>query len=201
MTDTVRTRHPVSEVAAPLSVAFTFAEPYGSDLGEEHITSLEELARDFQAPHTFQAAALVLAGDSATKYGKPKELGAFVLGRFREGRRSRDTFTTSDAVAIEFDGTWTLTEARDALARAGLGALMYTTFNHQHDGTDRFRLLVPTSRPLLSADEYDATWARLNEICEGPQSGSHRYRAVPAPFMRRLDEQSRANHMISATYI
>jgi hypothetical protein len=117
-------------------------------------------------PKVFPAAELVLQDGSATKYEKPATLKGFAPVSFKENYRNRANVIDASCVVVEFDGTATIDDVRAKLTDAGVTACIYTSFNHQHDGRDYFRAIVPASRKM-TADEYDAAWSRMNALCGG----------------------------------
>jgi len=126
------------------------------------------------------------------------------LGRFTGEPTAKGSYrhnAAHDSVSgIEGDydaGTMTVEQAVDALARAGVAAMIYTTPSHQQPGKGhRWRVLCPLSKDTTPS-ERQALLARVNGVLGGTLSAesftpaqSYAFGAVkgdPAPDVRLVD--------------
>jgi hypothetical protein len=130
--------------------------------GTEFPTTWGEVCKGLNSPVTFPAAGLRQKPDG--KYDKPLQLTGFALARF-SGDRSLANVVESFAIGLDFDGTWTMTEAQALFEREGLEAVIHSTFNDTGDGS-RFRAFVLYSRPATTR-EHTAVFAYFRTLCGG----------------------------------
>jgi hypothetical protein len=100
------------------------------------------------------------------------ELPMMKLGRFGEsrggGRALRNDANLQSFCGVEGDhdaGTMSVSDAAARLRKAGIAGLIYSSPSHT-PGLPRWRVMVPTSQPLPSA-ERERLCARLNGVLEG----------------------------------
>ncbi|MGA0545636.1 AAA family ATPase [Brevundimonas sp. VNH65] len=85
-----------------------------------------------------------------------------------KAKRSDDDLLTLDGVEGDYDGKrglMTVAEAMERLAASRIAALIYTSPNHTEEAP-RWRVIVPTSRPVSPAEHGDLV-ARLNGALGG----------------------------------
>lgn len=90
-----------------------------------------------------------------------KDVGGFMAGTLKGGRRKADAVTGRDVVTLDFDtipayGTKGLLQTMDAL---GCGYCVYSTRKHC-ETAPRLRVLIPLDR-TATADEYEAVARRV----------------------------------------
>ncbi|WP_238372435.1 AAA family ATPase [Heliomarina baculiformis] len=127
------------------------------------------------------------------------KLGAFTGKPTAKGSyRHNAAHATVSGIEADYDaGTMTVEQAVDALACAGIAAMIYTTPSHQQPGKGhRWRVLCPLSDDVTPG-ERQALLARVNGVLGGVLSAesftaaqSYAYGAVkggPAPDVRLVD--------------
>ena len=67
--------------------------------------------------------------------------------------RGKDSAESCDLLFFDYDGGITFDEARDFFNKRGFKFYMYTSFRHQQNGIDKFRVIVPMKK-RFSADIY-----------------------------------------------
>ncbi len=88
---------------------------------------------------------------------------------WRDGRRLRANFVSSDWCALDFDdGRWTVGDALQTLKHNELYGIIGTTKSHQKSkneapACDRFRLIMPWNGQITSRDAYEQNMRRLME--------------------------------------
>ncbi len=134
--------------------------------GTEHIITWGTVCAGLASADVFEAQGLAQTNG---KYDKPAGLAGFSFARFKENdkqekRRNGENVIGAYALGLDFDGTWTMPEAREFFESEGLEALIHSTFN-DIDGT-RFRVFVLFNRPATFA-EYSAVWQIFQAKCGG----------------------------------
>lgn len=106
-----------------------------------------------------------------TTFGSLRDLvtkQAWAAGQFKGDYRNNDNFLGCDFIALDVDGGCTLSEAMEKHFK-DMQYLIYKSRNHLKDKgdgkiTDRFRVILPLDRPILSSQEYKATWNSLYQL-------------------------------------
>lgn len=108
---------------------------------------------------TTPAGDLVTLTDVVTK-------SAWSPGTFKGNYRNNSNFLSCDVIALDIDGGCSLADAVNKYF-ADYQYLIYTSKNHQKEKSgriqDRFRVVLPLERPILTAAEYSATWSALHK--------------------------------------
>ena len=95
-----------------------------------------------------------------TKQDTIKDVGGFVGGWLKQGRRKADSLEHRSLITLDADfATMDLLDAFSLVY--GNAAAVYSTHKHTPDAP-RLRLIVPLSRPV-SGDEYQAAARKLAE--------------------------------------
>lgn len=93
-----------------------------------------------------------------------KDCPYVVLADHGGQRRALDTVLGSYGVPLDFDSGHVTAEVI-ATTLAGYAYVAYTTYAHQ-PGAERWRVFVPTTRPMTAAEHY-ATWEMLSSAFPG----------------------------------
>ncbi|EGO5844402.1 DNA primase family protein [Enterococcus faecalis] len=96
-----------------------------------------------------------------SKQGEVKDVGAFIGGWLKEGRRKRGNTQQRSLVTLDADST-TLDFWDDVQLLFDHAAAVYTTHSHLVKGP-RYRLIIPLSRPV-TAEEYEPLARKLAEF-------------------------------------
>lgn len=110
---------------------------------------LDRLKTPIRTPETFAEYMAMTKADQ----DKAKDVGGFVGGTLKDGKRGSHTVTSRSILSFDLDEApqhfW-----EDFSLLAGYAAALYSTHKHK-PAKPRFRLLVPLSRDV-TADEYEA---------------------------------------------
>jgi hypothetical protein len=89
---------------------------------------------------------------------------AWSAGQFKGNHRKKENFIGCDFIAIDIDKGCSLADALNIHFK-DFQHIIYTSKNHLKEKkgvlADRFRVLLAIDRPILTNQEYDATWATL----------------------------------------
>ena len=97
---------------------------------------------------------------STSEKGRIKDVGGFVGGFLKNGSRKRGDVQSRSIVALDID--YPTEDLIDSLwILMPYEAALYSTHSH-YEGHERYRLLLPLSRPILP-DEYEAVARKLAE--------------------------------------
>jgi putative DNA primase/helicase len=92
-----------------------------------------------------------------------KDVGGFVGGTVRNGRRGRNDIINRTVIALDVDHGQNIQNVLDNLTMIfGCALVWYTTHKH-HPRKPRFRILIPLTRPV-SPDEYEAIARKIAGI-------------------------------------
>lgn len=109
--------------------------------------------RRFKEPTRTQESYKDFLKMSATEQGRIKDVGGFVGGTLEGGRRKADAVKERYLLAFDLDfATTDFLEEFDMLCLNA--SMIYSTHKHSPE-KPRYRLIMPTSRPV-SPDEYEA---------------------------------------------
>ena len=109
--------------------------------------------RRFKEPTRTQESYKDFLKMSATEQGRIKDVGGFVGGTLEGGRRKADA--VKERYLLAFDLDFATTDFLDEFDMLCLNAsIIYSTHKHSPE-KPRYRLIMPTSRPV-SPDEYEA---------------------------------------------
>ena len=109
--------------------------------------------RRFKEPTRTQESYKDFIKMSATEQGRIKDVGGFVGGTLEGGRRKADAVKERYLLAFDLDfATTDFLEEFDMLCLNA--SMIYSTHKHSPE-KPRYRLIMPTSRPV-SPDEYEA---------------------------------------------
>lgn len=96
------------------------------------------------------------------------------------GRRKSEFFESAEAVVLDIDDGFTITEAKKLLDELGYMYLIGTTKSHQkikHEGTpkeqpacDRYRIVIPAATACTNIDDYKFSCEQLGKIFKGDDS-------------------------------
>lgn len=115
---------------------------------------------------------------SREEQSRIKDVGGFVAGYLKEGKRKTAAVTERSAVTLDLDfalpGTW-----EDFTLNCSNAALCYSTHKHRKE-KPRLRLVIPSSRPM-KPEEYEPiarAWARI----VGIETADHTTYQLPRLF-------------------
>ena len=92
-----------------------------------------------------------------------KDVGGFVGGTVRNGRRGRDDIISRTVIALDVDHGKSIQDVLDNFIMIfGCGFCWYTTHKH-HPSKPRFRILIPMTR-AVTPDEYEAISRKIAGI-------------------------------------
>lgn len=122
-----------------------------------------------------------------------RECGAYVGGRLRGGRRSRETVESRSVLTLDADAAGATFLADVARVLPRVAAAAHTTWRHGVDG-DRYRLLVPLSRDV-DADTYRRVAEAVRDAL-GQHWGADAGCPEPERFMYRPSTQGSYTHRV-----
>ena len=132
------------------------------DINWQPVTmTLSELWQRLETPirgaESFEAYTLLPKAQQDDK----KDIGGFVAGRLRGGRRKKEAVLTREIVTLDMDTVpaYGTEELLRKIRNLGCGFCVYSTRKHTTTAP-RLRVLLPLDRPV-SADEYEAIARRL----------------------------------------
>jgi hypothetical protein len=92
---------------------------------------------------------------------------AWSAGTFKGDYRNNANFLGCGFIALDIDGNCSIFDAINTHFK-DFQYILYTSRNHQKEKhgftADRFRVLLPLSRPIITAAEYAATWRSLHKL-------------------------------------
>lgn len=143
-----------------------------------------ELVKRLQIPTRTQESAQEYKNMSKAKRGDLKDVGGFVGGTLRGGRRKADAIAQRRLITLDLDSipmgedVWPIFELI-----LNCAAVLYST--HSHTAKDqRLRLVIPLSRPV-TPDEYSAVSRRIAgdigiDMCDDTTFEAHRLMYWPS---------------------
>ena len=156
------------------------------DINWQPVTmTLSELWQRLETPirgaESFEAYTLLPKAQQDDK----KDIGGFVAGRLRGGRRKKEAVLTREIVTLDMDTVpaYGTEELLRKIRNLGCGFCVYSTRKHTTTAP-RLRVLLPLDRPV-SADEYEAIARRLAsmiaiEMCDPTTFEAHRLMYWPS---------------------
>ncbi len=119
----------------------------------------EKVLRTKRTSETF-AEYMAMSKD---KQDDIKDVGGFVGGTVRNGRRGRNDILSRTVIALDVDHGTNLKAILETLKMVlGFGFVYYTTHKH-HPSKPRFRILIPLTR-AVSPDEYEAISRKIANV-------------------------------------
>lgn len=110
---------------------------------------------------------------NAPRYPTKKDCHGLKLASFGEriekkALRNNENVQQVFGVEIDYDaGEVTTTQAQEIFERAGLAAIIYTTYGHKpEEGIHKWRALLPLSKPIKGAERLE-WWERVNNLVDG----------------------------------
>lgn len=110
---------------------------------------------------------------NAPRYPSKKECEGLKLASFGDLRTNtalRNDKNVQQVFGVEIDydaGEVTTTQAQEIFERAGLAAIIYTTYGHKpEEGIHKWRALLPLSKPIKGAERLE-WWERVNNLVDG----------------------------------
>lgn len=76
---------------------------------------------------------------------------------FKDCKRKADNFLESGCVALDIDGTTSISKAMEVLTKLNYLAILGTSTSHKLDGLDRFRILLPLNKVINNPTHYKST--------------------------------------------
>jgi putative DNA primase/helicase len=142
-------------------------------------------------------------GYSKAKQDNIKDVGAFIAGYCREGKRNKANVKYRQAICLDAD-SGDIEQVSDALDMLNIGYCLYTTHKHTPE-RHRFRVVIPLSRRVLpeeyeavarvvawwlGIDAFDDTTYQFNRIMFFPSTatdGEYVFRYADAPLLNPDD--------------
>ena len=93
---------------------------------------------------------------------KIKDVGGFVGGPLKTGRRSAATLTNRSIISLDLDSVTSTTLWQDIQDTYDFGCCIYSTHSHTPEN-QRYRLIIPLSEPVFSG-EYEAISRMIAEM-------------------------------------
>lgn len=110
---------------------------------------------------------------NAPRYPTKKDCEGLKLASFGEhientALRNNKNVQKVFGVEIDYDaGEVTTAQAQEIFSRAGLAAIIYTTYGHKpEEGIHKWRALLPLSKPIKGAERLE-WWERVNNLVDG----------------------------------
>lgn len=76
----------------------------------------------------------------------------------KDNHRKNQNFVQTNLIVLDIDSNFTLTKAQMVLDELGYKYAIYTSFSHQIWGQDKFHVIIPVDRVIVSQAEFKATY-------------------------------------------